>query len=308
MPPSCLLTFLLLAAEVAALALSPGRHAAMARTHARAVPHMQALQDRPPTDMQKQLNDVRAQMEADEKTSAMMAALRGSNLNDDESAAAGTTMRVVEMRRGEGDDTLPLVYDPERLAAYFGKRPLAVVTRVAQVASASGGWIFSVALDALGGKLQAGSEAEVAAVGRLRGVLVSLGPFFIKLGQALSIRPDILSPQAMVQLQQLCDKVPPFDSALAMTTIRDDLGCKEVSDVYSEITPEPVAAASLGQVYKATLRATGDEVAVKVCHRLAGLACLACLSSPLFLRPRPRVHTTRDHASVSGLDGERSAW
>merc|ERR1719454_2736775 len=49
-----------------------------------------------------------------------------------------------------------------------------------------------------------------------------------------------------------------------MKTIRDDLGCGAVSDVYSEITPEPVAAASLGQVYKATLKSSGEEVAVKV--------------------------------------------
>ena len=65
------------------------------------------------------------------------------------------------------------------------------------------------AFKALKGELTAGSEGEVSAVAGLRNVLVALGPFYIKLGQALSIRPDILSPQAMVQLQQLCDKVPP---------------------------------------------------------------------------------------------------
>merc|ERR1711938_52855 len=49
-----------------------------------------------------------------------------------------------------------------------------------------------------------------------------------------------------------------------MATVREDLGVADVSQVFSKITPEPVAAASLGQVYKATLRSTGDEVAVKV--------------------------------------------
>ena len=68
----------------------------------------------------------------------------------------------------------------------------------------------------------------------------------------------------MVQLQQLCDKVPPFDSDLAMATICDDLRVGAVSDVFATITPEPVAAASLGQVYKATLCSTGETVAVKV--------------------------------------------
>lgn len=203
-------------------------------------------------------------MEADEQTAALMSALRGSNINDDDAAASGTTMRVVEMRRGEGEDVLPLTYEPEALSAYFAKRPGAVLTRLFQVATTSGGWVASVAFDSLRGRLTPGSQGEVDAVARLRGVLVSLGPFFIKLGQALSIRPDILSPQAMVQLQQLCDKVPPFDSELAMTTVREDLGCSDVSEVFSSITAEPVAAASLGQVYKATLRDTGDVVAVKV--------------------------------------------
>lgn len=67
----------------------------------------------------------------------------------------------------------------------------------------------------------------------------------------------------MVELQKLCDKVPSFDSKIAFATIENELG-QSVDQIFSEITPEPVAAASLGQVYKATLRATGETVAVKV--------------------------------------------
>lgn len=51
---------------------------------------------------------------------------------------------------------------------------------------------------------------------QLRDIVTSLGPAYIKLGQALSIRPDILSPAAMNELQKLCDKVPSFDNAVAM--------------------------------------------------------------------------------------------
>merc|ERR1712238_638758 len=87
--------------------------------------------------------------------------------------------------------------------------------------------------------------------------------FYIKIGQALSIRPDILSPRSMVELQKLCDKVPCYDSKVTFATIERELG-KPVDEIFSEITPEPVAAASLGQVYKAVLRDNGDEVAVKV--------------------------------------------
>merc|ERR1719191_2176442 len=68
----------------------------------------------------------------------------------------------------------------------------------------------------------------------------------------------------MVELQQLCDKVPCFDSKLAFQIMCSELQIDDVSEIFSTITPEPVAAASLGQVYKATLREGGDEVAVKV--------------------------------------------
>ena len=77
--------------------------------------------------------------------------------------------------------------------------------------------------------------------------IISLGPFFIKLGQALSIRPDLLSPRAMLELQQLCDKVPCFDSTLAMKIIEAELK-KPINEIYSSISLEPIAAASLGQV------------------------------------------------------------
>ena len=210
------------------------------------------------------MQQMRDAVSKDEQGTLIMKAMRGDGMSDRDFAEDGTTMAVVEMRKGEGDDTLPTTYQPEKLAAYFGSRPGAVLTRIFQIAAASTSWLWSVAFDAARGQLASGSAGEVAAVDRLRGVLVTLGPFFIKLGQALSIRPDILSPQAMVQLQQLCDKVPPFDSSLAMQTIREELGVAEVSEVFSQITSEPMAAASLGQVYRATLRSTGDDVAVKV--------------------------------------------
>merc|ERR1719506_2979899 len=67
----------------------------------------------------------------------------------------------------------------------------------------------------------------------------------------------------MGELQKLCDKVPTFDSKLAMQTIRDELG-KDPQELFSELSPAPLAAASLGQVYKGKIRATGEDVAIKV--------------------------------------------
>jgi len=192
----------------------------------------------------------------DESTAQMMRALRGQGMNQDERQMEGVKMQVVEM---EGE--LPLRYDPERLASYFEARPGAVAKRIAQIATTGSGLVGALAWDAVRGQLQ---DAEVRRAETLRRTLISLGPFFIKLGQALSIRPDVLSPAAMVELQQLCDKVPSFDSELAFATLCDELGLGAVSEAFSSITDEPVAAASLGQVYKATLRETGEVVAVKI--------------------------------------------
>jgi len=213
------------------------------------------------SDVSSQIKDMRAAMREDEKTALMMDALRGKNLNDDDRQGDGIDMQVVRVRGADdATDVLPTVYNPVRLEAYFSKRPGAVATRVWQVLYASSSFIFGILFDKITGSTD---DVEVKRAAQLRNTIVSLGPFFIKLGQALSIRPDILSPRAMVELQQLCDKVPCFDSGLAMRTIEEELG-RPHTEIYSAITEEPVAAASLGQVYKATLRETGEEVAVKV--------------------------------------------
>jgi aarF domain-containing kinase len=161
------------------------------------------------SDVSQQMKDMRAAMRADEKTALMMDALRGKNLNDDDRQGDGIDMQVVRMRAAEDAyDILPTEYDPLRLEAYFSKRPGAVFTRVWQVAYASSSFVFGILLDYVTGNTE---DVEVKRAAQLRNTIVSLGPFFIKLGQALSIRPDILSPRAMVELQQLCDKVPCFD-------------------------------------------------------------------------------------------------
>jgi len=116
-----------------------------------------------------------------------------------------------------------------------------------------------LAADIVFGKLK---ENEIKRAIEIRNIVTSLGPAYIKLGQALSIRPDLLSPAAMVELQKLCDKVPSFDTDIAMALIESELGCP-VNEVYRNLTPRPIAAASLGQVYKGELM-TGEQVAVKV--------------------------------------------
>jgi len=96
----------------------------------------------------------------------------------------------------------------------------------------------------------------------LRESLIDLGPTFIKIGQALGTRADLLPLAYVRELQTLQDQVPPFPTAEAFARIESELG-RPLHECYPEIDSEPIAAASLGQVYRARL-VTGEEVAVKV--------------------------------------------
>ncbi|XP_074280420.1 uncharacterized protein LOC141605509 isoform X2 [Silene latifolia] len=79
--------------------------------------------------------------------------------------------------------------------------------------------------------------------------LIQLGPFYIKLGQALSTRPDILPTIYCQELSKLQDQIPPFPTSVAMRSIETQLG-GPVSEIFADMSQEPIAAASLGQVYK----------------------------------------------------------
>jgi predicted unusual protein kinase regulating ubiquinone biosynthesis (AarF/ABC1/UbiB family) len=98
---------------------------------------------------------------------------------------------------------------------------------------------------------------------QLRDMLARLGPTFIKAGQVLANRPDILREDYMNELCVLQDDVPSFPDAEAFRFIELQLG-RPIGEVFSSISDRPIAAASLGQVYKAVLRDTGEAVAIKV--------------------------------------------
>jgi predicted unusual protein kinase regulating ubiquinone biosynthesis (AarF/ABC1/UbiB family) len=96
----------------------------------------------------------------------------------------------------------------------------------------------------------------------LRDSLIDLGPTFIKIGQALGTRADLLPLAYVKELSTLQDQVPAFPTGDAFARIEAELG-RPLQDAFPEIDSEPIASASLGQVYRARL-ATGEEVAVKV--------------------------------------------
>ncbi|MFO0104666.1 MAG: AarF/UbiB family protein, partial [Cyanobium sp.] len=97
---------------------------------------------------------------------------------------------------------------------------------------------------------------------RILRTLTLLGPCFIKVGQALSTRPDLVRRDWLEELTQLQDNLPPFPHAVALATIEQELGAP-AHQLFVEFPDHPMAAASLGQVYRARL-ADGHWVAVKV--------------------------------------------
>lgn len=96
----------------------------------------------------------------------------------------------------------------------------------------------------------------------LKESIIKLGPTFIKLGQSMGTRADLLPLPFVTELGTLVDDVPAFPNEVAFARIEKELG-KKINEVYDEFEVKPVAAASLGQVYWAKLK-TGEVVAVKV--------------------------------------------
>ena len=98
---------------------------------------------------------------------------------------------------------------------------------------------------------------------RMRKVLEELGPAYIKLGQMLSTRPDLVGVEIAEELQKLRDDTPvtPFDEIKEV--IETELG-DSMNKIYVDIDETPIGSASIGQVYKARLRETGEKVAIKV--------------------------------------------
>ncbi len=105
-------------------------------------------------------------------------------------------------------------------------------------------------------------KSELTRGARLRLALQDLGPIFIKFGQLLSTRRDLLPEDIADELMKLQDRVPPFESQKAIDLIESQLGAK-ISQVFSRFDVEPLASASVAQVHAAKLR-TGEEVVVKV--------------------------------------------
>jgi len=150
-------------------------------------------------------------------------------------------------------------YDPDAINAYYQRRPFRVFGRIITII-----WPFLFFFIQVAWKRQGGisEKQQRRQAERLREVLTDLGPAYIKIGQALSTRPDLVPPVYLDELARLQDQLPPFSNEIAFRFIEEELG-SPASEIYEELSPDPIAAASLGQVYKGRLK-SGEAVAVKV--------------------------------------------
>ena len=150
-------------------------------------------------------------------------------------------------------------YDSDAIARYYWRRPWQYLWRSLEVVIMLLSFLFGMLLDRWFDPQERNVPKRAAQV---RDALTNLGPTFIKVGQALSTRPDLIRQDYLNELIKLQDQLPAFSNDIAFQTFEDELDLTP-SEVFAEITPEPIAAASLAQVYRARLF-SGEEVALKI--------------------------------------------
>ncbi|XP_002527120.2 uncharacterized aarF domain-containing protein kinase At1g71810, chloroplastic isoform X1 [Ricinus communis] len=183
---------------------------------------------------------------------------RRGNDADDVDAFTEKSGYLFELSASEADSLIN--YDIKKIGDVYKKKPLILFRRLFQIGTTFGKWFAARYFDSLAERSDQMFKIRAA---ELRRILLELGPAYIKIAQAVSSRADLIPPSYLDELSLLQDRIAPFSSELALITIEEELGLP-TDELFSEISPEPVAAASLGQVYQARLRRSGQVVAVKV--------------------------------------------
>ena len=179
------------------------------------------------------------------------------------------------------EEGLPLVYDKNLIQAYWSKERGALNKRWGYFVGKAVPFLTRlVTLFIRDGKIV---DSEIPALSRQARIdLQDLGPTFIKAGQMMSVRPDVLPQPTLDELSKLQDSVVPFDTEVAVQQIERELG-GPLGKFFTSISEEPVAAASLAQVYLATLN---DGKNTKVAVKVQRPAVLGIVSKDLYVLRR----------------------
>ena len=160
------------------------------------------------------------------------------------------------------------LYDGDKISKYYSARPLEVLERVVEIGSPLLAWWIGKSFDNITAIMYSSDEnrrrLNMRAEQLKECIVQGKSVTFIKSGQALALRPDLVkSPEYVRELQKLQDEVGTFDNDVAMKIIEQELGTS-ANNIFDFDPKLPIASASIGQVYKAKLKANGRSVAVKV--------------------------------------------
>lgn len=152
-------------------------------------------------------------------------------------------------------------YDPIAARAFYAQHPKIVIQRTLQLLRLSNNFIFNILVDKYIRRDEESARQERA--DELLNLVQKAGPTWIKVGQALSVRPDLIPLEYADALATLQDQVPPFSSGEAREILNQELGERRMSSIqHLNFQQGPVASASIGQVYRCF--ANDLEVAIKV--------------------------------------------
>ncbi|MTJ12810.1 AarF/ABC1/UbiB kinase family protein [Anabaena sp. UHCC 0187] len=174
-------------------------------------------------------------------------------------SAAASRLPRHKPRVTTGSEPESVLYDPVEIQAQYNGRFWQVLRRIFTVLQPTLSFAFGLWWDKQWGIVVKNERRRAV---QLRDLLTKLGPAYIKIGQALSTRPDLVPPTYLEELTRLQDQLPAFPNEIAYQFIEEELGAPP-AEIYAELSAQPIAAASLGQVYKGKLK-TGEEVAIKV--------------------------------------------
>ena len=211
-------------------------------------------------------------------------------------------------------------YDPVTAAQHYAAQPWAVLCRLVESGVPASGFGFALLFDWLRGPATLEANARVRAE-QLVTALTAMGPTYIKVGQALSIRADLLPPAYITALTGLQDRVPAFESDLAKAIMADEWQLRDgsaaaVNDLFTSISEPPLAAASLGEmseplVESASSPSTSTSIVWPLSEPSSGVAngwhggseriCSPASAPRLLLRP-----TTTHLTTTNGVSSARS--